>query len=526
MTPSPLAWATGRIVARSMSGTNVLDVTLDTPMVMQTGKTYGFRARRIVSGVQRTDLYRVNTVVGTTPKLTLTSPPAEQDAPQVGDLIAFGELNREIIRLLVRDIEPKTDLSAVLTLIEEAPGVHTAEVGPIPPYDPVVTAPSALPAPTVLGIASDERVMMVTPSRTLIERVIFTLAPITIDGAQLIIFYRLQGTDANWQQATVQQETATTVIVTGLQSGETYDFRLLYRHSSYLSSPATTVNAYYVIGRTNPPADLQNLTIAVVGGQALLRWDLPADLDVQVGGWIMFRHSPDMNATLWPNSTSIAQAVTGDQTHVYAPLKPGTYFARVYDADGRPSSGFSYVSTKQASVLAFASVDDLQEDPTFSGTKTNCEVVDDGLMLSGSDWDSVPDVDALPEWDIAGGNAAVGLYEFAAGLDLTTVTRARITSHVKLEAVNEFDYWDSKIGNIDTWPDVDGTLGASVDAQVYGKLTDDDPAGTPTWSAFTRVDSLEINARAIGELECRLTCADPAFNLWLTELRLSADGVS
>jgi hypothetical protein len=31
--------------------------------------------------------------------------------------------------------------------------------------------------------------MMVTPSRTLIERVIFTLAPITIDGAQLIIFY-------------------------------------------------------------------------------------------------------------------------------------------------------------------------------------------------------------------------------------------------------------------------------------------------------------------------------------------------
>src|SRR5512147_2012386 len=326
----------------------------------------------------------------------------------VADLIAFGELNREIIRLLVRDIEPKTDLSAVLTLIEEAAGVHTAEVGPIPPHDPVVTAPSALPAPTVLSIASDERVMLVTPSRTLIERVIFTLAPITIDGAQLIIFYRLQGTDANWQQATVKQETATTVIVTGLQSGETYDFRLLYRQSSYLSSPATTVNAYYVIGRTNPPADLQNLTIAVVGGQALLRWDLPTDLDVQIGGYIMFRHSPDMNATLWPNSTSIAQAVTGDQTHVYAPLKPGTYFARVYDADGRPSSGFSYVSTKQASVLAFASVDDLQEDPTFSGTKTNCEVVDDGLMLSGSDWDSVPDVDALPEWDIAGGNGSPG----------------------------------------------------------------------------------------------------------------------
>ena len=73
-----------------------------------------------------------------------------------------------------------------------------------------------------------------------------------------------------------------------------------------------------------------------------------------------------MDATLWPNSTSLARAVTGDQTHVYLPLKPGTYFARVYDADGRPSSGFAYVSTKQASVLAFAPVDDVQEDPTFS----------------------------------------------------------------------------------------------------------------------------------------------------------------
>ena len=119
-------------------------------MTMQTGKSYGFRARRIVGGAQRTDLYRVDTVAGATPKLTFTSPPAISDAPAVGDLVAFGELNRETLRVLVRDIEPRPDLSAMLTLIAEAPGVHTAEQGPIPPYDPMVTLPSALPAPTVL----------------------------------------------------------------------------------------------------------------------------------------------------------------------------------------------------------------------------------------------------------------------------------------------------------------------------------------------------------------------------------------
>jgi hypothetical protein len=336
----------------------------------------------------------------------------------------------------------------------------------------------------------------------------------------------LSGTDATFQRATIQEQTPTMVAIIGLQSGETYDFRLLYSHSSYLSSRATVINTYYVIGRTNPPADLRNLTIAAVGGQALLRWDPAPDLDVQVGGWIMFRHSPDMNATLWPNTTSIAQAVTGDQTHVYVPLKPGTYFARVYDVDGRPSNGFACVSTKQASVLAFSPVDDVQEDPLFTGQKTSCSVVDGGLMLSAEDFDSIPNIDDEPSWDVSGGVAAEGVYKFAGGIDLGSLQRSRITSHVLVEAINEHDYWDAKIGEIDTWPDVDGTLGASIDAQVYGKLTDDNPDASPTWGAFTRVDSAEIHARAIGQLECRMTSADRAFNLWLTQLRLTAEKVA
>ena len=68
--------------------------------------------------------------------------------------------------------------------------------------------------------------------------------------------------------------------------------------------------------------------------------------------------------------------------------------------------------------------------------------------------------------------------------------------------------------------------GASVDAAVYGKLTDDNPAGTPAWGAFTRIDSAELQTRAIGRLECRLSTANRAFNLWLTELRVTAEEVS
>ena len=516
----------GRVVARTEAGGTVADVTIDNPVTMQGGKFYGLRVRRVVGGTMRTDLYRLYTFPGTSPRLYFTSPPLIADAPAVGDLASFGIYDRETLRVLVRDIEPSGDLSAKLTLIAEAPGVHTAEQGPIPPYDPVVTAPLSLPAPVVLGIASDARVMLVTPSRTLIDRVIFSLQPIAIDGATIHVLYRQQGTSSAWQTATVQEETASAVAIIGLQSGETYDFRLQYWHPNSFASPITAINAYYVIGRVGPPEDLQNLSLVIIGGQALLRWDLAADLDVQFGGWIMFRHSPEMDASLWPNSTSLARAVTGDQTHVYLPLKPGTYFARVYDADGRPSEGFDAISTKQASVLAFTPVDEVIEDPTFAGTRTRCSVDTGGLILDAEDFDAIPDIDAESSWDVSGGVAASGLYAFATGIDLGSVMLARLTSHLLLEAINQHDFWDAKIGDIDSWPDVDGTLGASIDAAIYGSLTDDNPVGSPTWGPLTRIDSAEINARAIGQLECRLTTADRAFNLHLTELRVKAEKVA
>ena len=79
---------------------------------MQSGKNYGLRVRRVVSGVMRTDLYRVNTVPGISPRLFLSDAPLIIDAPHVGDLCAFGLWGTETLRLLVRDIEPQQDLSA------------------------------------------------------------------------------------------------------------------------------------------------------------------------------------------------------------------------------------------------------------------------------------------------------------------------------------------------------------------------------------------------------------------------------
>lgn len=515
-----------RVVSVIETGSSVSSIVVDRPFTMEAGKNYCVRVRRVVNDQQRTDSYDVATVPGDISQLTLIGSPLIFNAPRQGDLVAFGERGRETLRAIVRDIEPKSDLSAILTLISEAPGIHIAEFGPIPAYDPVVTMPRQLPAPLVLAVNSDARVMLVTASRSLIDRVVFALRPVGIEGIYTRITYRLLGTSGSWQSATVQEETTSSVAIIGPESGESYDFRLQYLHANYMGSPLTAINSYYVVGRTGPPKDLQNLSLGIISGQALMRWDLPEDLDVQVGGWIMFRHSPLLDAALWPNTTTIAQAVNGDQTHVFLPLKAGTYFGRVYDADGRQSINAISVSTKQASLLAFSPVNEVQEDPTFSGVKTGCAIVNGGLMLTNGDFDSIPDVDLAASWDVSGGVVSAGLYKFAAGLDLGSVKRVRLTSRLKMEAVNEFDFWDSRVGNIDEWDDVDGTLHASVDASIYGKLTDDNPNASPVWGPFVRIDSLEVFNRAVGQLECRMYSMDTTFNVWVTELRLTAEEVT
>ena len=77
--------ASARIAARTADASNVYDVTLDAPVTMQHGKDYGLRARRLVSGAMRTDLYRLVTVDGSSPRLWFASPPAlaENTGPAV-----------------------------------------------------------------------------------------------------------------------------------------------------------------------------------------------------------------------------------------------------------------------------------------------------------------------------------------------------------------------------------------------------------------------------------------------------------
>jgi hypothetical protein len=282
-----------------------------------------------------------------------------------------------------------------------------------------------------------------------------------------------------------------------------------------------------VTGQTNDPEALNDLTISTFGGSALLRWSLPTELDVLFGGTIQFRHSHETvsaNAS-WSASVGIGTGSQGSDKSVVLPLKQGTYLARVFDKGGR-NSAIVKIDTKQASVLVYSDADtDIVEEGAFGGTHTNTIVDGVTLKLAGAgEVDDIVDVDSVVDWDATGGIEASGTYDFLLGFDLTTVKKVRLTTDINAIVTNVIDLIDSRTDNIDTWEDIDGDTSGEADARVQVRVTDDDPAGSPTWTAWNDLESSEYTARGF-DFRLQMTSSNTAFNIFVTKLQVKAEEV-
>jgi len=198
---------------------------------------------------------------------------------------------------------------------------------------------------------------------------------------------------------------------------------------------------------------------------------------------------------------------------------------RVFDSGGRPSPEWAIVDSDQATAVAYVSIGELREDPTFSGTHDGTEVVDDALQLAAGGFDDVPDPDSV-NWDTAGGVlVSYGTYYFAAAFDWETPRRVRLTAETVFTLVNTVSLWDSRLEPIDEWPDIDMVEGAPVSVQVWYRTTDDDPEDDPEWSDWQRVDAAEVYCRAV-QAKAVVGTDISSYNLLLAKLALLAHEVA
>lgn len=276
------------------------------------------------------------------------------------------------------------------------------------------------------------------------------------------------------------------------------------------------------------PANVANLRLQAISSLAVLGWTAITDLDVVIGGSIEVRHSPVTSGATWENSTSIADRLSGRETMALVPLKTGTYLVKAVDSSGTSSATAAAISTDAATAVTFTDASTpLQEDPTFPGTKTNCGVNGSVLELTGSTlWDDIAvNIDSVTDMlDGLGGQATAGTYVFNTTVDLTTVKRVQLRSHVKITLVAAGDLIDTRTQSIDDWIDFDGSTGARGDVIIYARTTPDNPGGAPTWSAWFRCDVAEVSARGI-QFKAELSVEDKSFNIQLNELRATVKEV-
>jgi hypothetical protein len=414
-----------------------------------------------------------------------------------------------------------------LPLQEEAAAIYDWNFGEATTYDlaPNTTLPNAgVVAPPGAPVVTEQLVETRSGRGVAVEVTTSSVASPDLYVEHYQFEYKLVA-DTQWTVLPLVR--APSIKLLDIDAG-VYDWRVLAitgvgRRSIYSQSRKE------IIGLGARPAAPTVKGLQAAGNLAIVTLEQHAELDVRRGGRILVRHSEDTASPAWEASFSLGEehGYPGDSVILVLPLKAGTYFFKSEDAVGQQSSSAATIQTKQASVLAYSTVSTLQEDTSFPGTHSNTIALDGLLKLTGAGlFDDIPDFDSISSLDDYGGVLASGTYTFSAGFDFGVVSRRRLTGQIEGLTVNVNDLFDDRLGNIDEWLDFDGTAGGgSIDAWLEFRETDDDPASSPSWSEWKRLDAAEVQCWG-AQLRLQLRSTDVAYNVHIDTLRVKSEQVT
>lgn len=498
----------------------VTGCVLDQPIEMVRGETYALA----ISGEQA-HVIRIlpDTRSGGTSVVRFAEPLAEENIIRPDDTWTFGTSARTVVPVMVRDIRPDSrDGSAEITFVPLPPLLSTVLID-IPEYQDFATLPRALPAPIVDSIVSDATVMQSTMQGDLVARVVFRLRPIGFTGYSITVMFRLSNTDHEWSTAQSSALSPGQVVITGVSEGFTYDFILFYEGAGMFTSPATTVSAHRVVGRTAPPAPLSNIQINVLSGNVVqVRWDEILEADVRAGGGIFVRHAGVSTGANWAASMSLlAQPLDGAVTQTILPYLPGTYLFRVRDSSGLWSEIASAIVLDH-SVSTYTSLSTIRENPAFEGEKQNLSLVEGNLRILAMGFNAIPNVNAIPVFNSAGTTVqGLGIYYFNSVIDLGETKHIRVRRHMIGFNEKISDVFNERSGTVDSWESWDGVEDAPGDCWLEVRHSLLDPVSNP-WSGWTRIEATELTTRWLHARGLVFT-TDAAYTFVVEELGLNID---
>jgi predicted phage tail protein len=325
------------------------------------------------------------------------------------------------------------------------------------------------------------------------------ISPVT-NVAGFRVQYRLG--DNNWSTETTASPS---LRIAGLHAG-TLEVQIQVLNNIGNTSVVSPAQ-FSLVGKTAVPGDVQNLSIeSISANSARLRWDQTVDLDVKTGGFIKIRHSTKNDGTAtWSNSIDLIPAKSGTQTEAIVPLLEGEILVKFEDDGGRQSENAARVIVDFPDTLGALVVQTRREDqdaPPFQGTKTNT------VYDAGFDALKIDSVATVP---------AEGTYQFLNTLDLGNVFSLDLRRYFVTRGFFPSDLIDSRTELVDTWSDWDGAISDSVNASLYLRRTDDNPAGSPVWSEYQPFVNGTFLGRAF-QFKAVMSSTDPAENILIDEL--------
>jgi predicted phage tail protein len=454
----------GRVASATTSA-----VTIDNVITIESGKTYTLNVV-LPDGTVESSV--VTNGIGSATVLSLAT--ALSIAPQTHAIwtIARNDLALETWRVLAVSESGKAQfqITALKHNTSKFDAVENNLVLETAQTTTLTSRPSA-----VTGLALSESLFEASSG------VVNNRATLSWSGSagRYVVTYR--ASVGNW--VSLPETISQTIDIDGLEAG-LYTFSVQQINALGIRSPANSLVAT-IYGKTAAPADVTGFTVIKSAGIAKAQWALPTDLDVKVGGVIVIRHNPNTSAVTW-NNTFIVEEFPGAQVEGEIALMTGTYMAKFRDSSGNYSANaVSFVAT-EGMVSGFTTVATTTQHSAFTGAKTNVALVGSSIQLDGTTLiDSMAtSVDSWPFVDSLGGVSATGSYAFDTYLDLTTSATRRFEADIRVAQFDTGDLIDSRTDLIDDWDDIDGAVVDDCDVVLYAALTDDNPAGSPTWGPW------------------------------------------
>lgn len=430
----------------------------------------------------------------------------------VGDLVLVEEMTIESMEVLVTSIRHSGDLTATISGVPAAPEVLDADQGEIPAYVPNISIvePREEFLPNRPEIASANPEVRYGPARVVLPIEISQHDPFTT------VWYYVSLTDPSGEVTSYGPYNEETFDIP-LDSFGSYQVEVRRENTSGEVSPPNTFFVQWSVELTQP-VNVTSFAADVVGQHVTLTWtaDDPLVKHYEV------RHLPVGNTGGWSAASPLAPEVLGGTATV--PLLSGSYLIRGVGHWDQLSPDTIAVSVDDANAFGLNVVRELVEFPDFPGDKTTNLLAWNGILYLGSDngistWAALSDVDRLSTF---GGVAPIGEYQFEETFDLGAVYTSRLSADVQGNGVLPGF-------TISTWPSLSSvaSISGDVDESLWSvtlqmRTTNDDPAGSPTWTDWQTFRAGNHSARAF-QFKVVLESFDTSVQLIVSRLSVLID---